>query len=427
MMLLAAPMQRRRACPGLSAPMQTGDGLLVRLVPRGTISLPAFAELCAAARCYGNGVLEITSRGSIQVRGLSVASAPQFAAAIAALDIAAEDGVPILCNPLAGLDAEEIFDARCLAADLRQAIARRSLPARLSPKTSVLIDGAGAVGLEAIAADIRLRAQATHGHATFHVGIGGDQARAAQLGQIASAQAVEAVIRLLEVIAQRGRDVRVRDILARDGIETFLNAIGDLLVADPGFCLGGNQHDVALGSHRLRDGTMACGVAIAFGHTDAGTLEELVAAAKRAGASSLLTAPRRVLLTIGLAPELVSTFASAAGQLGFAVSPDDPRLKVIACAGAPFCASAHLASRALAPVIAAKAADFARTIHISGCAKGCAQSAATALTIVGTTEGCALIADGSPADMPFAVVSAGELPDAVRHYTCELGQEGARV
>ena len=111
--------------------MTTGDGLLVRLLPIGTIALDAFAALCAAARQHGNGIIEVTSRGSIQIRGLSAASAPRFAAAVAALGIAAEDGIPVLINPLAGLDAEDIIDAGALAADLRLALARRSL----TPKT----------------------------------------------------------------------------------------------------------------------------------------------------------------------------------------------------------------------------------------------------------------------------------------------------
>ena len=66
---------RRGACPGLSAPMQTGDGLLVRLMPAATVALDAMAGLCGAARQHGNGIIEITARGSIQVRGLSAASA----------------------------------------------------------------------------------------------------------------------------------------------------------------------------------------------------------------------------------------------------------------------------------------------------------------------------------------------------------------
>ena len=103
--------QRRGACPGLSTPMPTGDGLLVRLMPTGTIPLPAFQRLCAAARRHGNGIVEVTGRGSIQVRGLNAASAPRFGEAITALGIAAEDGIAVLSNALAGLDPKEVF--RC--------------------------------------------------------------------------------------------------------------------------------------------------------------------------------------------------------------------------------------------------------------------------------------------------------------------------
>src|SRR3984893_16497939 len=116
--------QRRGACPGLSAPMMTVDGLLVRLLPIGTIALDAFAALCAAARQHGNGIVEVTSRGSIQIRGLTATSAPRFAAAIAMLGIAARDGIPVLTDPLAGLLSDEIIDAAALAADLRLALAQ---------------------------------------------------------------------------------------------------------------------------------------------------------------------------------------------------------------------------------------------------------------------------------------------------------------
>ncbi len=156
---LTVPL-RRGACPGLSAPMPTGDGLLVRLQPIGTIPLAAFAALCAAARRHGNGVIEITSRGSIQIRGLSAASAPRFAADIAALDIAADDGVPVLCNPLAGLDPGERVDTATLADDLRSVLARSAITARLGAKTSIVIDGGGALDPAGVPADIRLSATA---------------------------------------------------------------------------------------------------------------------------------------------------------------------------------------------------------------------------------------------------------------------------
>src|SRR5580658_6021879 len=114
--LATNPPPRRGACPGLSTPMTTGDGLLIRLTPLGTMPLVAFVALCAAAAQHGSGIIEVTARGNIQVRGLSLITASKFAATIARLNIAAEDGIPILCNPLAGLDAEELVDASALAA-----------------------------------------------------------------------------------------------------------------------------------------------------------------------------------------------------------------------------------------------------------------------------------------------------------------------
>jgi len=116
----------RGACPRLSEPMQTGDGLLARMVTAGPIPLDQFARLCAAANEHGNGVIEISARGSLQVRGLTLLSAPLFASAVAALGIELCDDVPVLADPLAG-DAASLIDADALAADLRRA-ASRQLP-----------------------------------------------------------------------------------------------------------------------------------------------------------------------------------------------------------------------------------------------------------------------------------------------------------
>jgi precorrin-3B synthase len=397
--------------------MPTGDGLLVRLYPTGTISLAAFAALCAAARRHGNGVIEVTSRGSIQVRGLSERSAPDFAADIAALDIAAADGVPVLADVLSGIGAEEMFDAGALAADLRRALAQRAISTRLSPKVSVAIDGGGAIGLAAVAADIRLGAQARDGNVALHIAVGGDESRAAPVGTVALSDGVRTAVRLLDVIAQRGREQRARNIVAAEGASVFRSAISDLLISDPVLDsrLRGNGRKMVspIGAHALRDGSLACGIGLAFGHSDATVLEQLADAASDAGASGFRAAASRTFTTIGLTAEAAPDFVIAANKLGFITRADDPRRRVIACAGAPVCASAHIASRALAPRIAKEAEC---TIHISGCAKGCAHAGPVALTIVGTADGCALIGNGSARDAPFAVVPTGELPAAIAAF-----------
>jgi precorrin-3B synthase len=420
--------QRRGACPGLSAPMRTGDGLLVRLLPRGTISVRAFAALAEAARAHGNGVLEITSRGSIQVRGLSETSAPKFADAIGALDIAADDGVPVLCNPLAGLDAEEIFDSTSLAEDLRRRIAQSRLAAQLSPKVSVAIDGGGAIGLDAIAADIRLRAKKTSSEVVFEVGAGGDDARACKFGLLEPALGVETVIRLLEIVARHGREARARDILAAEGEAVFRSAIDNLLLSACGPRLGRTERNAPLGTFVLREEKVATGIGLAFGHANADALERLIEAAETSGAAGLRMAPGRALLAVGLTTDRAPAFAAQAERLGFITRADDPRRRVIACAGAPICASAHIASRTLAPLIAADAAtQFTGTIHVSGCGKGCAHAGRAALTVVGTSEGCTLIANGSARDAPIAVVPENKLRAAITDHVREHSRETAHV
>ncbi len=410
--------QRRGACPGLSAPMATGDGLLVRLMPLGTIPLAAFSKLCTAARQHGNGVIEITARGSIQVRGINAASAPRFAATVAALGVAAEDGIPIHSCPLSGLDPEEILDASPLAADLRRALAQTSLAARLAPKVSVAIDGGGGLGLDELAADVRLGAETINNGAAFRVGVGGDAARAMQLGVVATNGGVAAAMRLLEVIAQRGRDARARDILAAEGVAPFRSVLTDLLIGNVSLPAARRCGD-AIGLHALRDGSLTYGLGLAFGHSDAAALERLTEAGGTAGAIGLRAAPGRVLMIVGLAPEMSSSFLAAAERLGFIVRADDARRHVVACAGAPICSSAHIAARDIAPAIAAPHLGRSFAIHISGCAKGCAHPAPAALTIVGTPSGCALIADGSTRDVPYALVPANELPAAIANFARE--------
>ena len=144
------------ACPGLSQPMPTGDGLLVRLTPTGaTIRPEAFIALCAAARSCGNGVIEITSRGSIQVRGLTERSVERLATMIGRIDLPVSDGPAVMCDCLACLDGEEVLDAGALAAQLRGAIASASFIAGLEPKVSVAVDGGGALHLDGVPAEVR--------------------------------------------------------------------------------------------------------------------------------------------------------------------------------------------------------------------------------------------------------------------------------
>ena len=149
----AEPDMRRGACPALSAPMMTGDGLLARVPLTAAIAPEQLADLCRLAIRYGNGMIDISARGNLQIRGLSETSAPRLEAEVRALDLPLRDGLAVEVPPLAGEDATEIADPRPLA----DAISHGARDIKgLAPKTSVIVDGAGRLTLSGLIADIRL-------------------------------------------------------------------------------------------------------------------------------------------------------------------------------------------------------------------------------------------------------------------------------
>jgi precorrin-3B synthase len=372
--------------------MATGDGLLARLTPAGsTITLDAFAGLCAAARTHGNGVIEITSRGGIQVRGLSAASAPLFAAEVASLGIEASDGIPVVTDPLAGLTNDDIFDAHALAAPLRKALAAAPFASRLSAKVSVAIDGGAALHLDSLTADIRMRAIDSR---NVHIALAGDAATATSLGALPLDRAVECAVRLFETLAATSPQSRMREAIQGAVLKTFKSAVASLLVDGPAPAARATANPI--GIHPLSSGNSALGVGLLFGHSDSETLSRLSAAARQAGASGLRTASSRALLVVGLSPDAIRQFVAEANALGFIVDPADPRRKIVACAGAPICASGEIAARAIAPAIADAARSLAggEIIHISGCAKGCAHPAPASVAVFGRGGRCDVFVDG---------------------------------
>jgi len=400
----ASASVRRGACPGLSAPMATGDGLLARLTPAGsTVPLNAFTGLCVAARIHGNGIVEITSRGSIQIRGLSDASAPLFTADVASLGIEASDGIPVVTDPLAGLCRHDRFDANALATEIRTVVAAAPFAARLSAKVSVVVDGGGVLHLDALAADIRLRAI---GGAHVHAALAGDAAAATPLGAVPMGRAVECVIRLFETLAARAPRSRMRDAIQGEELSAFRSAIADLIVDFP--LPAARRAADPIGIHRLSSNDNALGVGLPFGHSDSEALSRLVAAAREAGAVGVRTAPGRTLLLLGVSAGVTRNLIAAAGALGFIVNPADPRRRVVACAGAPICASGEIAARAMAPAMAdvARLLPDGEIVHVSGCAKGCAHPAPAPLAVFGRDRRCDVFVEG---EMTCSV-TADELP-----------------
>jgi precorrin-3B synthase len=404
MSALALSPRRRGACPALSAPMVTGDGLLVRLSPRDrALTAAQLAGVAEAAERFGNDLLEVTARGKLQVRGLTAESALRFAEAVAALGIAADEGLAVETGALAGLDAAEMADPRPIA----EAIRREAAGLRLAPKVAVVVDGGGRLGMGDVPADVRLVAVEDGWAVTLDSG---------DAAVFAAGEAVAEALRHLEAIAAlgdtaRGQDALPSPLVGEGAPKGRMRGGANGWQRDPSSGLrppSPTRGEGSVGLHPLRDGRFAVGVGLAFGQVAGAAL---VALATRTGAEFRLS-PGRAILAINLVSDEAEQAAAIAADLGFVTRPDDPRLSIAACAGARACASGGYATRAMAAELiegAAALLDGSVVLHLSGCAKGCAHPGAAALTLVGEGEDCVLVVgDGLPvARLPRYEAAAG--------------------
>jgi precorrin-3B synthase len=59
-------------CPGALRPMRSGDGLVVRIRPHGgRLSQAQAVGVLELADRFGNGLMDITNRANLQIRGVS--------------------------------------------------------------------------------------------------------------------------------------------------------------------------------------------------------------------------------------------------------------------------------------------------------------------------------------------------------------------
>lgn len=396
---------RRNACPSLAEPMRTGDGLLARLVLDDIDIAPAkhIGVLDAATR-YGNGIVEITRRGNLQIRGLTPDSATQLATDIAALDLPA-GGLPITLGALAGLDHEEVCDPRPLAETIRREI-DPDLRDRLAPKTSLVVDGGGQLPLDTIAADIRFSAATDGKTPCWRVAIGGDATSAEALGLVSADDARALAIELLRRIAAKGSTARGRDL----GPEDFAGLRTDR--TENASAPTGLRRMSPVGRFALRDNRFAIGVALPFGATRAETLVSLLEQASAKGATTVRLAPDRAILFIGQDEAGTNSILNAADTLGFVTRAGDPRLAISACAGAPACASGLLDTRSLAARLATAAPsllDGSFTLHVSGCTKRCADTPGPRLTVMGRADDCQLLDEMARGSQPITATGEAKL------------------
>ncbi len=364
-------------CPGALTPMWSGDGLIVRIRPHaGQLSAQQATGLCAATRAHGSGLLDLTSRANLQIRGVQDAGLEPLQADLLALGLLDPD--PETERRRNILTAPRRSDAYGVA-DLARAVQARlaDLP-DLPAKFGYAIDCGPARQLAGASADIRIERS---GAGLIVRADGAPKGR-----PVAPADAADTVLELARWFAvNRGSARRMRDAAAR--LPAEWQSAAPLPEAAP-----------------LRPGRCSTGTVLGapFGSIDAVALATLIG---QSGTTALTLTPWRLFVLEG------------AGDLPghpFIDRPDDPMLRTDACPGAPFCDTASVETRVLAEQIAHR---YALPLHVSGCAKGCACPRPVARTLVGNAGRFDLVIDGCSWDEP---ARRGLDPDALRTGTEQI-------
>jgi precorrin-3B synthase len=413
-------------CPGALKPMRSGDGLIVRVRPRcGMFRPDELVVLAEAAQRFGNGHIDLTRRANLQIRGVGEESLPGLHDVIGGLGLL--DPTPegeavrnLMISPLAGVDPAEVLDIRGIALEIaRLLVSERALWA-LPSKFGFIVDGCGTLTLADERADIRLTAIRNGANPSVAIGID-TQAGIDWLGSVSPAAAATAAMEtaraFLEVTPNKMRQ-RVRDLSAKGfaSLRSAMRSRLDPLTVVPEKTAGSSVRRVGLLD--LGPGRFAVGIAAPFGRVETDQLRILAGEMAALGVKEIRLSPWRILYAEVPSASAGNAVLNAARAVDLITDPDDPLLRIEACPGAPACRSTRLDTRGDARRLAALSSRFGfeGTVHVSGCAKGCAKSAAADLVLVGAEDVYGIVRNGTAGDRPassasFAVLAAD--PDAI--------------
>jgi precorrin-3B synthase len=372
-------------CPGALRPMESGDGLLVRIRPRAaSLGYAQMRGIAAAAETHGNGHIDLTRRANLQIRGVSAETLGPLTARLDALGLLdptaeAESVRNMLLSPLSGLDPSEILDMRPLALELADTLAASPAARGLPAKFSFVLDGGGRLPLSGERADIRLLACRADGRTMIAVG----RNSTGWLGVVEPDSAASAVETIMA------------------GKPQTLQPVQTLMVANA------DAACAPLGRLDLGCGRVAIGIGAPFGRIEAEQLRALADLTPE-----IRLSPWRILYIPVEKGSHAAHIAAKARELGFVTEAGDPLMRIQACPGRPACRAAYADTRADAGKVARwmAASGFQGTAHVSGCAKGCASSARADITLVGVPGGYRLLRNAAARDEGGAFLQSAAIP-----------------
>jgi precorrin-3B synthase len=373
------------ACPGALQTHTAADGELARVrVPGGMLTTAQLRVLAAAARDLGDGSLELTSRGNLQLRGLTPATVPELGERLAAaglLPSSTHERVRnIVASALTGRAGGLVYVQPWVAAfdaGLCADPALAELPGRF---LAAFDDGRGDVA--GLGGDVALLALAEDSVALL---LGGPDSGLRARPEAAVALALAATRAFLdERTAQGGAAWRLAELT--DGparVAARLSGHGGHF--GPSVEVQVPPVSGPVGVVAQDDGRFALVAVVPLGRMSAGQAD-LIA---RLAPAALQVTPWRSVVLPDLADDDVDEAAVDLVTAGLVLDATSPWTRVTACAGRPGCAKALADVRAdavTAVVTGALPAEGARQ-HWAGCERRCGRPRGEGVDVVATGNG----------------------------------------
>ncbi|MFI7339077.1 cobalamin biosynthesis protein CobG [Streptomyces sp. NPDC050085] len=365
-----SPMSPGDACPGALRLHAADDGFLARVrIPGGVLGVAAARALGEVAGRLGDGLLHLTSRGNVQLRGLRGGCDAELAAALSAaglLPSAAHERVRnVVASPMSGLDGGGFVDVRSWLNGLDAGLCASAVTPGLSGRfLFALDDGRGDVA--SLRPDVLVR------------GVPGGRGVLCVDGaefSVAYEDGARAAVVAAEVFVEAARSITGRRVwrVAELGLPE-----GEL-----GRLVGERLEQVGVQATGLRPGPRAsiaggaeCGFAPPFGTLTPTHWRDLIELAAQHPLQELRLTPWRRVVVPGVT----------------AYDTDSPWTRVGACIGRPGCAKSHADVRADATARIGEAHPALPT-YWSGCERRCGHPTGPYIDIVARPHGTYDITD----------------------------------
>ncbi|MEQ6328062.1 precorrin-3B synthase [Pseudomonas chengduensis] len=388
---------RPSACPGLLRIVPALDGGICRVkLPGGVLRSAQARAIAEAARQHASGVLELTNRSNLQVRGVLPGQESALIDALLGADLgprvaSADDVRNLLLSPAAGLDPQARMDVRPLASQLLDLLQDTPALHALSPKFALQLDGGEALAMREHPHDLWLAAEDEQ---HLLLGLAGCPIDT-PLARVEATHTVTLVRELLLLFLELAtpEQSRMRQLLAQIPASELLQRLQarldfPLQPAPANWQTAATISRSPAGIYpQAQSGLCMVAASAQLGRLHAEQLLTLADLSERLGDGELRLTPWQGVL-LGNVPESASReLLAALGELGLLTHIDEPLLGLVACTGSAACARGLADSKHHALHLAEllRESGARPQVHLSACPRSCASARVQPYTLLAST------------------------------------------